>query len=46
MKKLFIKIIEMLFRINLHAFHVDIKGKKSGGYRDLNGTDYNTNKYK
>ena len=46
MKNFLKKMIEKLFEINVHAFHLDIKGKKSGGYRDLNGTDYNTNKYK
>jgi hypothetical protein len=46
MKRIVTSIFEQVFKIKIHANHLQIKGKKSGGYRDLNGTDYNTNKYK
>ena len=45
MKKILKKTIELLFNSKMHANHTAIKGKKSGGIRDKNGTDYNTKPY-
>jgi len=45
MNKLFKRTIEFLFNSKLHAIHTNIKGNKSGGIRDKNGTDYNTKPY-
>ncbi len=39
------KLIEFFVNTKLHANHTLIKGKKSGGNRDKNGTDYNTKPY-
>jgi hypothetical protein len=40
MKKLFVKTVEFLTGAKVHATHTEIKGKKSGGTRDTNGTDW------
>ena len=45
MKIIFRKAIEFFFNTKFHANHTLIKGKKSGGIRDKNGTDYNTKPY-
>ena len=40
MKKFFEKTAVLLFGAKIHATHTAIKGKKSGGMRDNNGTDW------
>lgn len=40
MNTLLKKIVEKLNNAKTHASHTAIKGKKSGGKRDSNGTDW------
>ena len=40
MKKLVEKTAALLFGAKVHATHIDIKGRKSGGQRDNNGKDW------
>jgi len=40
MKKVIFKTVELLTGAKIHANHTAIKGRKSGGVRDSNGTDW------
>lgn len=40
MKNLLKKLVEVAYGAKVHASHTAIKGKKSGGIRDSNGTDW------
>jgi hypothetical protein len=40
MKKLISKALAFVYNAKVHATHSAIKGKKSGGVRDLNGVDW------
>ena len=40
MKKVILKTVEFLTGTKVYANHTAIKGKKSGGNRDNNGTDW------
>jgi hypothetical protein len=40
MKNLLNKLVEVTYGAKVYANHTAIKGKKSGGSRDNNGTDW------
>lgn len=40
MKNLLKKLVEVAYGAKFYANHTAIKGKKSGGIRDSNGTDW------
>lgn len=40
MKNLVKRIVELAYGAKIHADHTAIKGRKSGGSRDANGTDW------
>ena len=40
MKNLLKKLVEVAYGAKVYANHTAIKGKKSGGSRDSNGTDW------
>lgn len=43
MKKIFLKTIQKIFKIEIHATHLSIKGNKSQGFCDKNSGDYKPN---
>lgn len=43
MKNLIQKTVTLFTSAKVHATHTAIKGKKSGGIRDSNGTDWKQN---